>query len=214
MKLLKIFLVTLALLVNLVVTKPAWADPPRLTNSPEYQEVTQALNDLLQARDNPNSDYTPEQFQQRVGQLQLQKYILETARNWGVCRNETGKTLAVYAHKPKKSFFPNSAPSELFYLANGEETDDEWSCDGVYLPNGASVAGLVSGDTQAQELAEPIAIKPITGTQLVATSNPETGAIEFNVPPAKVFKAGEGNLSIPNLSQADIDTQAPNAPVD
>lgn len=209
MKLLKILLVGLVFLVNLAIVPPSWADAPNLTNTPDYTEVTQALNNLLQAKNNPDSGYTPEKFQQELGDLQLQKYILETARNWGQCRNETGRTLAVYAHKGKKS-----QASQLYYLGDGNITEDEWSCDGVYLPSGIKVAGLNSGDTQVQELTEPIALKIVSGTQLVATANPETGAIEFNVSPAKVFKSGEGNLSSPNLTSADIAAQAPTAPIE
>lgn len=215
MKIVKVVLVILVFVVNLVIAQPSWADRPKLTNSSDYQEVTQALDELLKANETTDqSGYTPEEFQQKLGELRLQKYIIETARNWGQCRNETGKTLAIYAHKPKKSFFPNSNETQLYYLADGEETDDEWSCDGVLLPTGANITGLIPGNTQLQKLAEPIALKYVTGTQLVAKTNPETGAIEFNVPPAQVFNIGEGQWQIPTVSQADIDTQTPNAPVD
>jgi hypothetical protein len=64
-------------------------------------------------------------------------------------------------------------------------------------------------NAQAQELAEPSALKIVDGTQLIAKSNPQTGVIELNVAPAKVFKAGEASWSIPTLSQADIDATAP-----
>ena len=67
---------------------------------------------------------------------------------------------------------------------------------------------------QGQELTEPLAIKVVDGTQLVAKTNPKTSAVEFNVIPAKVFKAGEGNWSIPNLSLADIDAHVLNAPIE
>lgn len=215
MKALKILLVVLVLLVNLVVAKPSWADRPQFTNSNEYQQVTQALNDLLKIQNDPNQvEYKPEQLQQKIGGLQLQKYILETASDWSICSNQSGKTLAVYAHKPQKSFFPNANQSTLFYLADGEVTDDEWNCDGVYVPAGAKVSGLTAGDTPGQELAEPLALKLVPGSQLITTTNPDTGAIEFNVPPIQVFKAGETNWQIPTLSQADIDTKSPDAPVD
>lgn len=215
MKLWKIVLVVLALLVNLAIAQPSWADRPRLTQSADYTEVTQALDNLLKAKDAPDeSGSTPEEIQQQIGQLQLQKYILETAKDWGRCRNETGKPLAIYAHKPKKSFFPTSDQSTLYYLGDGQETDDDWSCDGVYLPTDAKVAGLTAGDAQGQELGEPVALKIVSGTQLVAKTNAETGAVEFNVSPAKVFKAGAPNWSIPTLSQADIDSQTANAPID
>ena len=213
MKLFKIALAALVLLVNLAIAQPSWADRPNLTKSPDYTEVTQLLGGLLQAKDAPEqADYTPEEIQQKIGELKLQKYILETAADWGQCRNETGKTLAVYAHKPKKSSV--SQESTLYYLGDGEITDDDWNCDGVYLPSGVKVAGLTPGDTQEQELSDPVALKVVSGTQLVAKTNPETGAVELNVTPAKVFKAGEVSWSIPALSQADVDAQTPNAPID
>ncbi len=211
MKLFKIVLAVLVLLVNLVVAQPSWADAPKFTNSSDYTEVTQALDKLLKAKDAPaQSGYTSEEIQ-KIGELRLQKYILETAEDWGQCHNETGKTLGVYAHKPKKS--SSSQESTLYFLADGEVTDDDWNCDGIYLPSGVKVTGLIPAYTQGQELGEPLALKIVNGTQLVAKTNPETGAVELNVSPAKVFKAGEVNWSIPNLSQADIDSKAPNAPI-
>ncbi|MFN6563881.1 MAG: hypothetical protein RMY28_029360 [Nostoc sp. ChiSLP01] len=208
MKLFKTALVALVLLVNLIIAQPSWADRPNLTISPDYIEVTQGINNLLQLKNTPDqSKYTPEEIQQELGELKLQKYILETARNWAQCRNETGKTLAIYAHKPKKA----SQGNTLYFLGNGRITENEWDCDGVYLPIGSKVAGIAA---DAQELTQPLAIKVVDGTQLVAKTNPQTGTIEFNVTPAKVLKAGEPNWSIPNLSQADIDAAIPNAPIE
>jgi hypothetical protein len=213
MKLFKIALTVLVLLVNLAIAQPSWADRPKLTKTPDYTEVTQLLGSFLKAKDAPDeSGYTPEEIQQEIGELRLQKYILETAADWGQCRNETGKTLAVYAHKPKKSSVAQE--STLYYLGDGKITDDDWNCDGVYLPSGAKVAALTPGDTQEQELADPVALKVVAGTQLVAKTNPETGAVELNVTPAKVFKAGEVSWSIPALSQADVEAQTPNAPIE
>jgi hypothetical protein len=211
MKLFKFALVALVLLVNLVVAQPSWAERPNLTTGSDYTEVTQAINNLLKAKDTPDqSNYTPEEIQQQLGELNLQKYILETAQDWAQCRNQTGKTLAVYAHKPKNA----SQGNTLFFLGNGQVTDDDWDCDGVYLPSATKVAGLTPADAQVQDLAEPLAIKVVDGTQLIAKTNPETGAVEFNITPAKLFKAGEGNWSIPNLTQADIDATFPNAPIE
>ncbi|MCM0593025.1 MAG: hypothetical protein HEQ35_29840 [Gloeotrichia echinulata IR180] len=213
MKVFKIALVVLALLVNFVIAEPSWADRPKLTLAPEYTEITQAYNDLLEAKKAPEtSGYTAEEIERKLGQLQLQKYIIESARTWAQCRNETGKTLAVYTHKPKKS-----APFQvgsLYFLGNGEITENEWNCDAIYLPTGAKVAGLTPGDTQGQELTASLAIKIVPGTQLVATTNPTTGAIEFNVPPAQIIKTGEGNLLIPDYSIAQIEAQVPNAPIE
>ncbi|MFH7029405.1 MAG: hypothetical protein ACHBN1_29445 [Heteroscytonema crispum UTEX LB 1556] len=210
MKLFKTLLVAFTLLVNLLIVQPSWADRPRLTQTPDYAEVNQALNQLIQAKAAPEeSEYTLLEIEQKTGQLNLQKYILETASNWGQCRNQTGQTLAVYAHKGKK----NQEPS-LYYLGNGKVTDDDWKCDGVYLPAKVKIAGLTLGDTQGQELTEPLALKVVPGTQLIAKTNPETGAVELNVPPAKVFKTGETSWLIPNLSAADVSAQVPNAPIE
>lgn len=209
MKLFKIALVALVLMVNLVVAQPSWAGKPNLTQGSDYTEVTQAIDNFLQIQDTPNqSQYTPEEIQQQLGELKLQKYILETAQDWAQCSNKTGKTLAVYAHKPKQAQQENI----LYFLANGQMTDSDWDCDGVYLPSGSKVVGITAANTQ--KLVEPLAIKVVDGTQLVANANPETGAVKFNVAPAKVFKAGEVNWLIPNLSQADIDAQIPNAPIE
>ncbi|WP_242054831.1 hypothetical protein [Nostoc flagelliforme] len=103
MQLLKILVVALVLMVNLVIAQPYWAGKD-FTKGADYAEVTQALNQLLTVKD------TPEQFQQRLAQLQFQKNVIETARKQAQCRNETGKTLAVYANKPKKS------PTKIYFL--------------------------------------------------------------------------------------------------
>lgn len=211
MQILQFALVCLVLLINLVVAPPSWADKLNLTKNSDYIEVTQTLSELLQAKDNPDqSSYQSEEVQQKIGELKLQKYILETAEDWGQCKNLTGKTLAVYAHKPKSSAPENT----LFFLGDGKSTDDDWDCDGVYLPTGVKVAGITPDNTQSQDLSAPAALKIVDGTQLVAKTNSETGAIEFNVTPAKVFNTGEIDWSIPELSQADIDLKAPNAPID
>lgn len=201
MQFLKIVFVALVLLVNLVIAQPSWASKD-FTKGADYAEVTQALNELLQAKDTPEqAGYTPEQFQQRLAQLQFQKNIIETANKRAQCRNETGKTLAVYANKPKKSL------TQLYFLGAGKITDDDWDCDGIYLPAGSQV--VLSPNAQPQELTEPIAVNFVDGTQSVARTNPATGVIELNVEPAKVFKTGESNWLLPQLSQADIDTQIP-----
>ncbi|MEH1900255.1 MAG: hypothetical protein V7L04_02235 [Nostoc sp.] len=201
MQFLKIVLVALVLMVNLLIAQPSWAGKD-FTKGADYAEVTQALNQLLTVKDTPEqAGYTPEQFQQRLAQLQLQKNVIETARKRAQCRNETGKTLAVYANKPKKS------PTQLYFLGAGKITDDDWDCDGIYLPPGSQV--VLGPSAQPQELTEPIAVKFVDGTQSIARSNPATGVIELNVEPAKVFKAGESSWLLPTLSQADIDVHIP-----
>lgn len=204
MKFLKFALVALILLVNLAIASPAWADKD-FTKGTDYAEVTQALDELVKVKDAPDRGYTPEQYQQRLDDLLFQKYVLETAEDPAQCHNETGKTLAIYATK-------KSGAASLYFLGDGKVTDDDWSCKGVYLPSGTKVA--VTPLAPVQELTQAIAFKIVDGTQLVGKTNPQTGAIEFNVRPAKTFKAGETDWSIPTLSQADIDAKTPNAPID
>jgi hypothetical protein len=159
----------------------------------------------LQAKASPDeSKLPPEAIERQLGDLKLQKYILESATHWAQCRNATGKTLAVYAHKGKTA----AAPA-LYYLGDGQTTDDDWNCDGIYLPTGTKVAGLPI----ASELTEPLALTVTSGAQFVAKANP-TGDLEFNLNPAKLFKAGEGTLPIPDLTQAAIDGTTLNAPIE
>ncbi|MBW4426684.1 MAG: hypothetical protein KME50_20085 [Nostoc desertorum CM1-VF14] len=201
MKFIKIILVALVFIVNLTIAQPSWAGKD-FTKGADYAEVTQELNQLLSVKGNPEqAGYTLEQFQARLSQLQSQKYVIETATKRAQCHNETGRTLGIYANKPKKS------PTQLYYLAAGQITDDDWDCDGIYLPAGSQV--ILTPNGQAQQLTEPIAVKFVDGTQSIARTNPATGAIELNIAPAKVFKAGEGNWLLPTLSQADIDAQVP-----
>lgn len=199
----RIVLVAFVLVLNFLIAAPSWADRPKLTSTPEYSEVTQAIADLVKAKDAPDqAGLTPVEIEQKLGTLNLQKYILETAANYSQCRNATGGTIAVYAHKAKKTV----QPSTLYYLADGEMTDDDWNCDAVYLPTGTKLAGL-------PELTEPTAAQFVSGTQFTATTN-ATGELEFNVPASKFVKADEGSLPIPNLTLAAIQATAPNAPIE
>jgi len=201
MQVFKIILVALVFVVNLAIAQPSWAGKD-FTKGTDYAEVTQALNELQQIKNTPEqAGYTPEQFQQRLAELQSQKLLMETAKKRAQCRNATGKTLAVYANKPKKS------PTQLYFLGAGKITDDDWDCDGIYLPSGAHVA--LGPNAQVQDLTEPTAVKFVDGTQSIVRINPATSAIELNVNPAKVFKADNTNWVLPNFSQADIDTQTP-----
>lgn len=208
MKLLKIALVTLMFLVNLVVAQPSWADDkPKFDQNPDYIELTKAIGNLLQAKD--PQDASPEEAQrqrdarqQLANLMQYQKYILETGEGWGQCRNETGKALAVYGPKPKKS--NSDYDNALYFLADGQTTEEKWDCDGVFLPSGSKVAGL--------NPIGPVAAKIVDGTQLVAKTNPKTGMTELNVPPSKLFKAGDIKWPIPDISQAAMDARFPDAP--
>lgn len=200
MKFLKVALVAIVLLVNLIIAPPSWAGQNH-TKGADYAEVTQAIKQLLQVQATPEqAGYTPEEFQQQLAKLQAQKTVMETTTTRAQCHNGTTGTLAVYANKPKKS------PTQLYFLGAGNETDDDWDCDGFYIPAGTQV--VLGPNTEVQTLVEPLAVKFTDGTQSIATSNPVSGVVEFNVAPAKTFKAGETSWAIPALSQADINAKA------
>lgn len=206
MKLWKTILLGLLLCFNFAIAKPALADRPNFQNNPDYIEITENLNKLLEGKQNntlPEGVNTSE-VNQKIAQLQFEKYIIENGEETTVCRNETGKSLAVYGSKSKKS--DSTYDNTLYLLPDGQSTDDDWNCEGVYLPNDVKVAGL--------DLNSAAAVKVLNGTNLVVKANPDTGAYELNLPPAKVFKTGEANWDIPDLSQASLDIQYPKAPID
>ncbi|MBR8834463.1 MAG: hypothetical protein DSM106950_10615 [Stigonema ocellatum SAG 48.90 = DSM 106950] len=207
MKIFKIAVVVLLFLVNLMVAQPSWADK-KLTESPDYIEVTQALDTILKQKETEGA--TVENVE-KIADLKFQKYILETGENLGQCRNETGTAILVYGQKPKKSY--STSDNALYLLPSGQETDDEWDCDGVYLPSDVKVAGIDPVDGQQSRGA--VAYKIVDGTRLIAKTNPVTSEIEFNVPPAKVFPAGDQtNWFIPDTLQAALDTGITKAPID
>jgi hypothetical protein len=196
----KLTVVCLLLLVNLIIAQPSLADK-KYTADPDYIEVTKALDTILQEKEIQGD--TPE-ILQKISNLQFQKYVLETGDNVGICRNETEKTLLVYGQKPKKS--RSTYDNELYLLPSGAETDDEWDCQGVYIP------GQIA--TEGQENTPATAFKIVHGTRLVATSNPQTGETEFNVPPANILKSGEANWFIPDNLQAALDAGITSAKID
>lgn len=201
----KAMLMAVMLLFSLVIARPAWADPIA-EKSPEYAEITQTLNNLFQARLNPESSgYTAEELQQKINTLQFQKYAMETTEDWGICRNETSQTIGVYVHKPQK---PYTLPytSTLYFLAPGQETDEDWDCDGVFVPSDAQIAGLNLGGAGA--------IKITDGTRLVISNNPFAGGVSFNAPLAGTVTTEDNTWLIPNFTQADVAAQFPNAPND
>lgn len=211
MKLINTLLVLLVFLANLVFAQPSFADRPKFTKSPEYIEVTKALDSLLAVKDTEGqaADYNPEEIQKRIDELEFQKYTLEAGINWGQCSNETGKTIAVYGPKPDVDDY--SYQNALYFLADGQTTKNKWDCDGVYIPSDIRATNLSSGG-QGQDLGGGIAVKIPNGTKLVMRTNPDTGAVEFNTPAIKVLKTGEVNWFIPNISQALIDTRVADAP--
>jgi hypothetical protein len=205
MKRFKLLLVGLMLLINMVIARPAFADPLPLDQNPDYTEITETLTNLTQAQETntPPEGMTLEQVQQQIADLQYQRYIMETGEDT-ICRNDTAQAIAVYGDRPQKS--DSTFDQVIYLLPAGAETDDDWACKGIYLPSDVKVAGLNPESAAA--------VKILQGTQLVVTEDPETGAIALNVPATKVFKSGEVNWEIPNLTQADLMTQFPAAPVD
>lgn len=207
MKHLQAILLCLVALVSLWVAPPAFADAPKLDQNIDYLQITESLDGLLNARESgqlPEGTESTEALQQKITELQYQKYIVEASEGYSECLNQTGKTIAVYGPSSKKS--TTTFDNTLYLLPAGEATDDDWSCQGVYLPNDVNVAGLNLGGAGAAKF--------LSGTRLAITENPETGAIEFNLPPAQVFKAGEVNWDIPDVAAADLNRQLPQAPTD
>jgi hypothetical protein len=209
-------LIALIFVANLLFAQPSLADKPKFLKNPDYIEVTETLAKLRTAQETQaqTENYNPDEVQKKIDELEFQKYALETGINWGQCRNETGKTLAVYGPKPK---FDDDDDEDnyqyangLYFLADGQTTKKKWDCEGVYLPSDAQLAGISTYE-QGQEVEGPVAVKIADGTQLVIKTNADTGAIEFSIPP-KVLKAGEANWFIPNVSQAVIDARVANAP--
>src|SRR5918912_326491 len=172
-KLVHLFLVCLVFLGNLCIAQPSFADRPKLDKNIDYLEITESLDGLLQAQNRetlPEGISSPEALQQRIAELQYQKYIVESGEGYGICQNNTNRTIAVYGPKSKKS--TSTYDNELYLLPSGEVTDEDWDCDGVYLPNDANIAGLNLGAAGAAKILD--------GTDLKITENSQTGAIEFN----------------------------------
>jgi len=197
----KSVLMVCMLLLSVLFVRPAWADAGKFIETPEYAGVTQAIADLMNPK--KTTDLSSEAIQQKLADLRFQKYILETAEERSVCRNETEKTLGIYT-KSKSTALP-----ALSFLGTGEATDDDIECVGIFLPAGSKIA---SGNSKG--FADPVVAKFVPGTQLVVTANPDTGVIDFNVPSSGFFKSGEIDWTIPTLTQEDVEVQTPNAPVD
>lgn len=216
MKIWKSLLIVLMIFANLAFAQPSFADRPKFSKNPDYIEVTKALNELSQTKDAQTQveGLTPKEIQKRIEELTLQKYALETGINWGQCNNQTGNTIAVYGKRPNDEDNEDAVyDNNLYFLANGQSTKKNWDCDGIYLGNDVKVANFTSSPNgQGQKLTGPAALKILDGTQLVIKTNPDTAAIELNVPTVKVLNSNEPNWFIPDISQALINTRVPNAP--
>lgn len=216
MKVWKSLLILLMIVANLAFAQPSFADRPKFSKNPDYIEVTKALNELSQTKDTQTQveGLTAEEIQTRTEELTLQKYALETGINWGKCENQTGKTIAVYGKRPNDEDNEDAVyDNGLYFLANGQSTKNNWDCDGIYLPTNVKVADFTSSPNgKGEKLTGPVALKILDGTQLVVKTNPDTAAIELNVPSVKVLNSNKANWFIPEISQDIIDTRVPNAP--
>ncbi|MBE9057612.1 hypothetical protein [Sphaerospermopsis sp. LEGE 08334] len=213
MKSLKYILMIAICCISLFFAESALADPPRYTKNPDYIALTKQLNQLetAQATQTPPEGYTLEQLDQIISDLELQKLAFESGIDWGQCSNQTGKTLAIYGPEPNLEEDDYSEGAALYFLGDNQTTKNKWNCKGIYFPVDVKVAAL-GLDGQSQELTGGIVIKVANGTKLVLRTNPDTGAIEFNQGGTQIFKPGEINWFIPNVSQAVVDARVTNAP--
>jgi hypothetical protein len=198
---------------TLIFTAPAFADPPRYQNNPDYIAVTKDLSLLQNAKtqQTPLEGYTPEEIDQRISELELQKFAFESGVDWGQCSNQTGKTLAIYGPTANSQASHNNNATALYFLGDGQTTKNKWNCKGIYIPADVSAIALgVNGDKQ--ELTGGVVIKVPNGTKLVVKTNQDTGAIEFNQAGTQILQPGEINWFIPSVSQAIVDARITNAP--
>ncbi|BDA72769.1 hypothetical protein CAL7716_069350 [Calothrix sp. PCC 7716] len=209
MKLFNYLLLILVIVVNFFFAQPSFADAPKITKTPEYKELSKKLDTLqdqleaVKSGETLSENFTVDDLTKRVDELSFQKYALEKGINWGQCRNQTGETIAVYGPLPEES--KSEYDNALYFLGSGEVTGTGWDCQGIFVPKGTKVTSLNTDGA--------VAIKNSKGTQLIAKTNPDNNAIELNIKPDKVFKAGDINWYIPNVSSQNIASRVPDVPL-
>ncbi|MEB3149734.1 MAG: hypothetical protein VKL60_12005 [Sphaerospermopsis sp.] len=213
MKSLKYILMIALCCISLLFSESALADPPRYRKNPDYIALSQQLNQLANAKATQTlpQGYTPEQLEQKISDLKLQKLAFESGIDWGQCINQTGKTIAIYGPEPNLEEDDYSPGSALYFLGDNQTTKNKWNCQGVYIPSDVK-AVAVGLDGENQELTGDSIVKVTNGTKLVLTTNPDTGVIEFSQAGTQILKPGEINWFIPNVSQAIVDARVINAP--
>jgi hypothetical protein len=213
MKSWKSILVLALLCLTLLFAESALADPPKYKKNPDFITLNQQLNQLQTAKatQTPLVGHTLEEINQKINDLEFQKFAFESGIDWGQCSNQTGKTLAIYGTEPNLEDDDYSNGAALYFLGDGQTTKDRWNCKGIYLP--ADVQSVALGlNEQNVELTGGVVLKVLNGTKLVLRTNPDTSAIEFNPVGTQILKAGEVNWFIPNVSQSVIDAKVTNAP--
>ncbi|GAB1544701.1 hypothetical protein NUACC21_73770 [Scytonema sp. NUACC21] len=216
MKAFKYILMVVLLLANFIFAQPSFADPPKVTKSSEYKELTKEIDKLRTVQESQTQleNYTPEEIENKLNELELLKYAFETGVNWGQCQNNTGNTLAVYGPIPAnvdEEDFPYDAG--LYFLADGQTTQNDWDCQGIYIPTDVNAVSPTS-DGQNQEITGGVVVKVPKGTKLAIATNQNTGAIEFSMPVTQVSKSSKSKINwfVPKVSQAFLDTRATTAP--
>ncbi|MFO5492749.1 MAG: hypothetical protein ACLBM6_09430 [Cuspidothrix sp.] len=98
--------------------------------------ITKQLNQLETAKPTQTAleGYTPEQLEQKINDLELQKLAFKLGIDWGKCTNHTGKTLAIYRPEPNLEEDDYSQGIALYFLGDGQTTKNKWNCKGIYLP--------------------------------------------------------------------------------
>ncbi|MCC5634526.1 hypothetical protein LC593_01405 [Nostoc sp. CHAB 5844] len=213
MKRFKYLFLTVVLFASLVFAQPALADRPKVSKNPDYITLTKELDQFRSAKATQGQleGYTPEQIEQKINELELQKYAFESGIDWGQCTNQTGKTIAIYGPEPNLDEDEYSKEAALYFLGDGETTQDRWNCKGIYLPADVNAVAL-NPDRPGQEFIGDVVLKVPNGTNLVLKTNPDTGAIEFNQVGAKILKASDVNWYIPKVSQTIVDAHVATAP--
>ncbi|MBD2438167.1 hypothetical protein [Nostoc sp. FACHB-110] len=213
MKRFKYFLMAVVLLANLVFVQPALADRPKVSKNPDYISLTKELAQFRSAKESQTQleGYTPEQIDQTINELELQKYAFESGIDWGQCTNQTGKTIAIYGPEPGLDDDEYSKGAALYFLGDGETTQDRWNCKGIYLPADVNAVAF-NPERPGQEFIGDVVVKVPNGTNLLLKKNPDNGAIEFNQVGAKILKASDVNWYIPKVSQAIVDAHVATAP--
>lgn len=189
MKLFKSLLLVLIIGLNFIFARPSLADPQKITKSADYVEVTKSL-DILEAQlaaaktgETISETFTVEDIQKKLMNCRFKNMLSKKGLTGvNVAMKQTKQLLCTFKPKKPKTSYDNT----LYFLGAGQETPAGWDCQGIYLANDAKVAGLNIDPNQSLDGAA--AIKIFKGTQLIAKSNPETSALEFNVTPSKLFK--------------------------
>lgn len=213
MKKFKYILMVAILVVSLMFAQPSLADRPKVTKNPDYKALVQQLKTLQAVKETQTQleGYTAEEVDQKINELELQKYAFESGIDWGQCTNQTGKTLGIYGPEPEVDDDEYSPGAALYFLGDNQTTEDNWNCKGIYLPNDVT-AVAISQNGERADVTGGVVIKVPNGTNLVLKTNQDTGVIEFNQAGTTILKPSDTDWFIPNVSQAIVDARVTNAP--